>query len=329
MLLGGAAFVVLLVMIAFIPILRANPVLTLLSFVTVFLTCFLMDFLFRGIEEMQIITIRYTIMRGIAAVLTFVFVKNDRDILWIPILDILGSLVAIGLVSHEMKKRGFQIRFSSFHGVLKKLKESAIYFLSNMATTAFTALNTILIGFYIEPHDIANWSLCMQMVSAVQALYSPITDGIYPYMVKKKSLSLIKKTAAIFMSIVTAGCIFTFFAAKYAILILGGEKYLDAVPLLRAFIPLLFFSFPSILLGWPALGAIGRVKETTATTVVTAVLQITGIIILIVTGQFTVVHLALLRGIMEFFLMSFRGFLCYRYRKEFSVRTAEHHECQK
>ena len=67
----------------------------------------------------------------------------------------------------------------------------------------------------------------MQMVSAVQSMYSPITDGIYPQMVKNKNWKLVEKTAKVFMSIVTVGCIFTFVVAKYALLIIGGEKLLQ------------------------------------------------------------------------------------------------------
>ena len=312
------SFVALLIMIAAIPILRANAIYTLLSFAVVGMTCFLMDFLFRGIEEMQVITIRYVVMRSIAAALTFLVVKSDSDMMWIPILDIIGSVVAVALVFWEMKKRNLLIRFTGIKNAIYKLKESAIYFLSNMATTTFTALNTILIGIFIDAQQVAEWSVCMQMVTAVMSLYTPVTDGIYPYMVKSRDWKLIKKTALIYMPIITAGCFFTFFVARIALLIVGGEKYVTAVPLLRAFIPLLFFSFPSMLCGWPALGAIGRVKETTKTTIITAILQIAGLIVLLIIGQFNIINLAILRGITEICLFAMRYYYCRIYAIEFN-----------
>lgn len=317
MLLLSAAFVVLTVMTIAIPLLRENVLYTMLSFVVVGLTCFLMDFLFRGLEEMQVITVRYVIMKSIAAALTFVFVKDDSDLLWIPILEIIGSLAAIVLVFAEMKKRGIGIKITGLKSAAAKLKDSAVFFLSNMASTTFTALNTLLIGIFIDAQHVAEWSVCLQMVSAVQAMYTPVTDGIYPYMVKNKDWGLIKKTAKIYMTLITAGCIFTFFAARIALLIIGGEKYVSAVPLLRAFIPLLFFSFPAMLMGWPALGAIGKVKETTATTVITAGLQIGGMILLLLIGQFDVMNLALLRGITETCMFAMRFAYCKKFRGGF------------
>lgn len=313
------SFVALVIMIYAIPILRPHALYTILSFVVVAMTCFLMDFLFRGLEEMHVITIRYILMRSIAALLTFVFVKNDTDMIWIPILDIIGTSVAIILVFFEMRKRDIKICFTGIKSALIKLKESAIFFLSNMATTTFTALNTLLIGIYVDAAQVAEWSVCLQMVSAVMSMYTPITDGIYPHMVKSKDWKLVTKTAKIFMSIVTVGCIFTFVVAKYALLIIGGEKYVTAVPLLRAFIPLLFFSFPSILFGWPALGAIGKEKETTLTTVITAFLQVGGLLILLLIGQFNVINLALLRGFTEACMFAMRYRYCRKFKGEFAI----------
>ncbi len=319
LMLVGLSFVVLLGMIAAIPLLRAHALYTILSFVVVALTCFLMDFLFRGLEEMQVITIRYLVMRSLAAALTFVFVRDDSDMLWIPVLDIIGSLVAIVLVFHEMKKREIKIDFTGIKNAWLKLKESAVFFLSNMASTTFTALNTLLIGIFIDAEQVAEWSVCLQMVSAVMAMYTPVTDGIYPHMVKTRDWKIIKKTARIFMTIITCGCVFTFFAAQIALLIIVGEKYVTAVPLLRAFIPLLFFSFPAMLFGWPALGAIGKMKETTKTTLITAAMQVVGLVLLLLMGEFNVINLALLRGITEAGMFVMRYGYCRKFKGEFDT----------
>lgn len=313
------SFVGLIVMIVAIPLLRSNALYTILSFLVVALTCFLMDFLFRGLEEMQVITVRYLVMRSLAAVLTFVFVQNDSDMLWIPVLDIIGSLIAILLVFHEMKKRGIRVEITGIKSAWLKLKESAIFFLSNMASTTFTALNTLLIGIFIDAEQVAEWSVCLQMVSAVMAMYTPITDGIYPHMVKTKDWNIIKKSAKIFMTIITVGCIFTFFVAQIALFIIGGEKYVTAEPLLRAFIPLLFFSFPAMLYGWPALGAIEKTKETTKTTLITAAMQVMGLFLLLLIGQFNVINLALLRGITEAGMFVMRYRFCKKFKGEFVV----------
>ena len=316
-LLATAAFVALLGMIAVIPLLRANIGYTLLAFVTVFLSVFLFDYFFRGIEKMQVITLRFVTMRGIATALTFVFVHSDKDILFVPLLDAVGSLVAVILVFVELKKENIKIHFSGVSTAWKKLKNSFVYFASNMATTAFGALNTLLIGAFLPATEVAYWSVCMRLIGAVQTMYTPITDGIYPEMIKTKSWKFIKRLLMIFMPIVFAGSAFSIAVAPYVLQIVGGEQYVAATSLFRTLVPVLIFSFPGIVLGWPTLGALDKAAQVTKTTILSAVVQVASLLLLIAMGHFTVMWIAIFRCVTEFVLMASRGWYCWKYRKEF------------
>ena len=84
------------VLCVFIPLLHQNILFTWLSYGAVFLSCFMVDYLFRGLEKMHAVTLCFVTMKGISTVLTFVFVHADRDLLWIPLLDIISSVVVLG-----------------------------------------------------------------------------------------------------------------------------------------------------------------------------------------------------------------------------------------
>ncbi|MBU5317882.1 oligosaccharide flippase family protein [Clostridium bornimense] len=318
-LLGLIALSITLLCATVIPILRENFVFTILMFIPVFLTIFLADFLFQGIEQMHILTIRFVIMRSLSTILTFILVKNDADLYSVAILDIISTFVSVIITWKQIKKLNVKLHFQNFSCVIKQLKESSVYFLSNMASTAFSALNTMLIGLFCSTTDIAFWSVAMQIVSAVQALYTPITNGIYPEMIKTKNFRLITKIVCLITPLIFIGCCIIYFFGDYILLILGGNKYLEASKLLKCFIPLLIFSFYAMLYGWPALGAIGRVKATTTTTVVTAILQVVGLIFLLAIDKFTIINLAFLRGITEVAMLGFRYSLCRNYKNEFLV----------
>lgn len=258
--LGGLGFVVVLILSLALPILRTNILYTMLSYVAVFLSIFLMDFLFRGLERMHVITIRFIVMKIISTIFTFVLIKGDQNLILIPILDIVSTLIAILMVWYEIGKMQLKLKFSEMKKVISTLKDSFVYFLSNVAATSLNALSTIIIGIYTSPTEVAYWSLCMQIIGSITACYNPISDGIYPEMIKTKNTAIIKKVLKIFMPIVLAGCIFSYFFANIGFMILGGEKYSNAVPVFRLLIPTLFFGFPAIIFGWPALGAIGKAK---------------------------------------------------------------------
>lgn len=317
-LLSGIAGVVLFVMFLFIPLLHENPLYTLLAFINIVITEMLADFLFRGINRMEVITLRFVVSKLISTLLTFAFIKSDSDILLIPILDILGTLVALFLVLAEIRKIGIKIEKAPIYEAIKKLKESAIYFASDMATTAFGALNTLLIGIFAEKADVSYWSLCMQLVAAVQSMYTPIANGIYPSMVRTKNFKFIKRVLLIFMPIVAAGCVFCYSFANFIVMLVGGSQYEPAVGVFRALIPVLFFSFPGILFGWPALAPIDRQKETTFTTIFTAIAQVAGLSALILLEKFTLINIAILRGGTELLMLLLRAGFCYRFRHEFN-----------
>lgn len=309
----------LMVFVPSISILKKNALFVFLSYGVVLLSCFLTDYLFQGIEQMQEISIRFVLMKGISTALTFVVVHSDADILLIPILDILSSIAAVFLVMRQMKKYDVRLIKPSVKTAWCEIKESFAYFASNIATTAFGALNTLVIGMYLPEAQIALWSVALQIISAIQVMYSPIIDSLYPQMVKTKSKKLIRRILLIFMPLILIGCIIVFVLSEFALTVVGGEKYVVATPVLRMLIPILFFSFPAMLLGWSGLGAIGKVKETTATTIFAAVVQVIGLGGLILTHHFTIMSVAALRTVSELCLFGSRAGFCIRYRQEFEM----------
>lgn len=317
LLLSLVAFVALLGMIAVVPLLHRYPMFTILSFGTPFLSIFLFDYLFRGLERMEIITYRFLIMKSISTVLTFILIHGDQQLLLIPLLDVFGSLVAIIWVWHEIRNMGIHIKFDHLLNVWNSLKISFTYFISNVASTAFGALNTFFVGIYLSAADVAYWGLIMTMIGAVQSLYTPISDGIYPHMIATKSLRLLGRIVLLFTPLLALGGIIAYFGAHLIMLIIGGSKYLIAAQYLQECVPLLIISFYALIFGWPALGAIDKVRETTITTLVAAALQVVGLFLLIMSHHFTLPLLILVRILTEAVMASMRMGYLWRFRKLF------------
>ena len=207
-----------------LPILRDNKLFTLLSLSAVAINAFIPDYLFRGINAMNVITYRFILCKSISVLLTFVFVKNDSGLFMLPILDLATSILALILSIVCMYKQGIKILWVPFRYVILKLKESCLYFISNFATTAFGALCTILIGVYLDIKFVAYWSLSMMLVSAAQALFAPIMNGVYPYMISTRDLHLIKKILLVFMPMICIACGIAYLQAPWLLHIIGGEN---------------------------------------------------------------------------------------------------------
>ena len=302
-----------------VPILRDYRLFAVLSFLAPVLTIFMFDYLFMGLEEMEVITKRYVLMRSIVVVLTFLVVRNDAQMFLLPVLEIVGEAVAVALVAWELRKRGLRLRSSGWGGAWKKLRGSFIYFASNIATTAFGTLNTMVCGFFMPVTLVAEWGVCSQLAGTIQMLYNPLITGLYPYMVRHCDIRFARRMIVVLMALIAVGCVVVFFGAELMLLLVGGGKYRAAAPLLRAFIPLLFFSFPAMFFGWPMLGAIGRAKEVAFTTISAGIISVLGMLALGVGGVFTVFNLAFLRGGTDLYLFLSRLFFCRKYRADFAA----------
>jgi len=316
-LLGVVGFIIMFILTLLIPILRENILYSLLSYFVVFESIFLMDFLFRGYEKMHVIAIRFLIMKVISTILTFVFIKNDSHMILIPLLDIFSTAVAVALVWFEYKKLNIKMKITNFINILKKIKDSFIYFLSSAASTSFNAFGTIVVGIMLSKTEVAYWGVCMQIIGTIQALYNPIVDGIYPEMIRTKNINIVKKTLKIFMPIVLIGCIISYVFAPLGISLLGGEKYMDAVPIFRLLIPCLLVCFPAVLCGWPTVGAIGYPEKVTKSTVISIIFNIVLLAVLVITNTFTLVNIAIVRVMTELVLFITRYRYVRKYKEEF------------
>lgn len=304
---------------AFIPIMRENALYACLAYIAVCGRALAPDFLFQGKEQMAPITVRYFLSKGISTALTFVFVHSMADILWVPVLDIAASAIALAWsFSAARKMFGLEIEWVAPRAFLGELTRSGYYCLSNMGSTAFSGFTTLLIGIAIKDSaQISYWSLSMTAVGAVQSLYSPIINSLYPHMVAQGDFGFAKRLAILSVPFVFGGTALFFALSEFIMLVLGGTQYLPGAYVLRLVAPVLVFSFYGMFFGWPVLGAVGKVKELTATTLVSSLTSIAVLVAVTVTGMASVAAFAVVRSLTEVFMCLLRLNEC---RKAF-VRT--------
>lgn len=299
----GAVFLVTIM--PFIAILRENAWLTILYYLSVVVTAFLPDYIYRGLEKMKIVSVRFILARLVSTLLTFVLIKSPDDLLWMPVLTICGNLVAVFFsFVHLYKKEQIYLRKFSLTKAIITLKQSSVFFVSLLATTAFGATTTFFMGIQcLSTAEIAYWGLAYQIICAIQMLYDPIMSSIYPHMVKKKDYQLIKKILFLFMPIVFLGVIVCYFCADWGIRVVGGSDYGSATFIFQILLPTLFLSFPAQLLGFPVLAAMDKEKWATFSTIISAVFHVMGLIVLIILNSFTLVNIAILRSCTDLILL--------------------------
>ena len=173
----------------------------------------------------------------------------------------------------------------------------------------FSSFTTLLIGIVLSSdQDIAYWSVAISIIGAVQSLYSPIITSLYPHMVVNGDFRFARKLALIALPFVVAGTILFAVLSPQLMLIVGGQSYESGAYVLAFLSPVLALSFYSMLFGWPILGAAGKVKEVTVTTVGSSLFCIVLLLAVSVVGAASVAAFCVVRCLTEFAVAASRLF---------------------
>lgn len=303
-----AGFLPLMLLLLCIDLLRQYVLLTVLYYLSTAAQIFIPDFLYRGLEKIEGVTTRYILAKLITAVLIFLAVRDDGGLILVPLAYLIGTVAAALHTNHHMvKKLGYRVALGGLREAAAELRESGIYFVSTFASTALSVTSTFVMGIVGMPTaQIAYWGVAFQVVQAVQAMYDPITTSIYPHVAGKRDHKFVLRITLCLLPLVAAGCVLLYCLAGLAVKIIAGSAYLAAVPVLQALTPMLLFSFVAQMLGFPLLGALGRERQASFTTLVAAGAQILGLVGLALSHHFTLLSLALLRNVTELIFMILR-----------------------
>ena len=315
LLLGGIGFLLIVILSFFFPILGHNFLFTITSYLTVFLSIFLFDFLFRGLEIIHVMTIRFIIMKTISFLLTIFFVRQDHQIILIPLFDILSSVIAIILVAFELQKRNFRLIRPKLKSSIYSLKISLIYFLSDVSATAFNAISTIIIGLVFSSTEVALFGVSIQIIGAIQALLGQLSSGIYPIMVRQKSRKFIQQILQKTTPLVFLFTVLIIILLPLALQILAGDKYAAAHPIIQILAITIFFSFINTLLGWPTLGVINQQNKVTLSTIISTVFNLVSLTLLYLSSNLNLYSVAITRVITEIILFCIRLYYYKKYRQ--------------
>lgn len=259
------------------------------------------DFVYRGIEQMGMITVRAVMVKCLALLGILLFVNDPGDYHLVPLLYAVSSFVAAIVVYSHLRRR-CQIWFQrvSFKDVFHSLKGSAQFFLSRVATTVFQALNMLLIGGFYHGSPTVGWySATNNCISAGRAVSSPIADSLYPYMLRTQNYRLFIKIVCVGFPVLSLIAFLAGIYAKQICVLLFGEGYEMAAPLLCLMLPLIPTAFLSYLFGFPALSPMGKAKIANYSIYVGSLIQAIGLVLLFVINNFGVYQLCILTLISE------------------------------
>jgi len=273
--------------------------LLLLFCAMIVLHAFHTEWLFIGLEKFKYIAIRSVILRALAVVSFFIFVRSENDLYVYAIISIVAaSGVHVLNFLKSLRLVGFSFKGAS---PFKTVFFAKFFFFATVIAAVYTFVDRQILGSY-STNELALFTLAMTIstLACIPSLVLARTVAPrlnYLYSSNQTAYkSLLQKT----FNLTVYGLIFSFVAvfslARPLVLFMGGEEFLGAVYLLRITSTLLIFTTLSVFVNLCVAIPAGKERNTFFSSIVVAVIVLTLNIVLVRTYGALISSIAITTG---------------------------------
>ncbi len=267
---------------------------------------------FQGVEKMQYLTLFVFISKLLFTIGVFTLIREKEDYYLYPlVLSIPELSVAIISIYLAVKRFDIQIFIPKKIKLLYLLRESSTFFYSSVAISLFGYLNTVIIGDIKGNASLGLYAIAERCYNFALTLLSPVKDVLYPYMAKKRNIKLYKKLFIGIVFVTIIGAFILYYFSELAISLVFDDAYIPAAKYLSFFGFILLFQVPSMMLGYPLLGAVGRAKDANKSVIYATLLYVVAVVILYKQIEIETILVMLL--LFQIFVLTYRSVATYKY----------------
>ncbi|MCF7559604.1 oligosaccharide flippase family protein [Sabulilitoribacter multivorans] len=179
------AFGILFLIVNFFTRFSVDAEIYLLSFGVVIGQALFPVWFFQGIEKMKFVTIINILAKVIFTALVFFLIKTELDYFKVPIYNSLGFIVS-GLIGFLLSFKYFKYKLPSSKLIRQLLTDSFSLFVSNFATSLYTASNVFVLGLFSGNIIAGVYSSMEKLILAVKNVYVPLYQALYPWVARQR-----------------------------------------------------------------------------------------------------------------------------------------------
>jgi PST family polysaccharide transporter len=226
---------------------------------------------FQGLQQMKFVTFYTVITKIIYVLLLFLLIREQNDY-GLAVLVYGASFFIAGVCSviHMLKKTPFSLQQGKLN-IKEAFKEALPFFTSRAFVMAYTSSMVPLIGFVCSNAQVSIYAASEKLYNALQSLMYPLANALYPHIAKEKDVALFNKLFVFSILLLILVSIAGYFVAPYLIVFLFGSEFAASIGIFNIHLIALVFVFPSIMLGYPLLAALGFSKEANGSVVIGAI----------------------------------------------------------
>ena len=260
------AYTVFFVGLFTVPRLRQDKTLFLIVSTTLLFNAIGMEWLYKALEQYTYITVRSIIFKFIALIAMFVLIHEKSDYViygGISIFAASASNVFNFVYAHKyvgMKPIG-EYNFK------RHLKPVAVFFAMSCATTVYTNLDTVMLGFMKTDTDVGYYNAAVKIKTILVGIVTSLGTVMLPrasyyveHGMKEEFHRITCKAINFVFLIATPLMIYFMLFAREGIFFLSGDAYSGSILPMQIIMPTLLFIGLSNIMGIQILVPLGKEK---------------------------------------------------------------------
>lgn len=258
------SYAALLLALLFVPRLRAERTLYLLASLSMIFNTIGMEWLYKALEQYTYITVRSIVFKLVALIAMFGLIHSREDYVIYGGITILASS-ASGIFNFCHARRFISMRPVGKYRFRPHLKAVAVFFAMACASTVYTNLDTVMLGFMTSDETVGYYNAAVRIKSILVSIVTSLGAVLLPrasYYVERGEMERFRQITRkalnfVFLAAVPMMIFFMVFA-KQGIFLLSGESYAGAVLPMQWIMPTLLFIGLSNVLGIQILVPLNR-----------------------------------------------------------------------
>lgn len=258
------AYAALAVALLFVPRLRSERPLYLLVSLSIFFNTIGMEWLYKGLEQYTYIAVRSIAFKIVALLAMFGLVHSKQDYVIYGGITILASS-ASSIFNFFHARRFISLRPVGGYRLKPHLKAVAVFFAMACASTVYTNLDTVMLGFMTPDETVGYYNAAVRIKTILVSIVTSLGAVLLPraaYYVEHGEMERFRQITRkalnfVFLAAVPMMIYFILFA-KQGIYLLSGENYAGAIIPMQWIMPTLLFIGLSNVLGIQILVPLGR-----------------------------------------------------------------------
>lgn len=254
--LGGA--------LAVVPRLGQDKPLMIVISLTILFNAIGVEWLYKALEEYGYMTVRSIAFKAVALAAMFAFVRKEQDYVVYGAITILAAS-ASNVLNFTRMYRMIGLKPVGGYNLRRHMKAVMVFFAMSCATTIYTNLDTVMLGFMKSDAEVGYYSAAVKIRTLLAGVVTSLGTVLLPrasYYVeqgKKREFLEISGKAIHFVLLMALPLAFFFILyAREGVVLLSGAEYLPAVLPMQVIMPTLLMIGLTNIMGIQMLIPLGK-----------------------------------------------------------------------